>query len=305
MKKAVTFREKKRLTRIVFAGFSAVLVALSMGLAYTYGQSGSPSFQYVAAAGGELRGSSTNYTAHPGSRQLLYFSNGKLTIAATVEVKEISGGVALLRVRAKSYPGTVDRESSEKELESVLPREYTYVPLEKLSMPVDGGGVLSLVGAIADKVGNLSKPLASHSVEAEPGQIVLMFPALLRGDRVLVNLKVGAGTGAGLRGNAAIALYAPPDGLFIFALQPFDGATPCEVILGRAVCSLEGNDYTLFSARPITGGDQESKIWVLRVPAYIPSKDGVRWRDHEGPIQAGELSQLLRELRVEGFASRP
>src|SRR6266850_626301 len=305
MKKAVTLREKKRLSRIVFAGFSAVIFALLVGLAYTYGQSGSPSFQYVAAAGGELRGSSTNYTAHPGSRQLVYFSNGKLTIAATIEVKEISGGVALLRVRAKSYPGTVDRESSEKELKSVLPREYTYVPLEKLSMPVDGGGVLSLVGAIADKVGNLSKPLASHSVEAEPGQIVLMFPALLRGDRVLVNLRISAGTGTGLRGNAAVALYAPPDGLFIFALQPFDGATPCEVLLGRAICSLEGNEYTLFSARPIIGGDQESKIWVRRVPTYIPSKVGVSWRDNEGSIKAGELSRLLAELRVEGFTARP
>jgi hypothetical protein len=172
-------------------------------------------------------------------------------------------------------------------------------------MPVDGGGVLSLVGAIADKAGNLSKPLVSYPVETEPGQILLMPPALLRGDRVLVNLKMGAaGTGTGLR-NAAVASYAPPDGLFIFALQPFDGATACEVILGRAVCSLEGNDYTLFSARSITGRDHESKIWVLRVPAYIPSKAGVSWRDHEGSIQAGELFQLLGELRVEGFASPP
>lgn len=305
MKKAVTLQEKKRLSRIVFAGFSAVLFALSVGLAYTYGQSGSPSFQYVAAAGGELRGSSTNYTAYPGSRQLVYFSNGRLTIAAIIEVKEISGGVALLKVRAKSYPGTVDRETSERELKSALPREYTYVPVEKLSMPVDGGGVLSLVGAIADKTGNLSKPLASHSVEAEPGQFVLMFPALLRGDRVLVNLKISAGTGTGLRGNPAVALYAPPDGLFIFALQPFDGATPCEVILGRAVCSLEGNEYTLFSARPIIGGDQESKIWVRRVSTYIPSRVGASWGDDEGSIKAGELSRLLAELRVEGFAARP
>jgi hypothetical protein len=304
VEKPVTPREKKRLPRIVLAGFSALIVAIFLEITLTYGQRGSPSFQYIVAAGGELRGSSTNYTAHPGSRQLVYFSDDKLTIAATVEVEDIRDGVARLKVRAKSYPGTVGRQTSERELKYALQREYTYVPFEKLSMPVDGGGVLSLEGAIADKTGNLSKPLASHPVEPEPGEMFLMFPVLLRGDRVLINLK-GVGTGSGPSGNPAVAIYAPPDGLFIFALQPFDGATACEVILGRAVCSLEGNEYTLFSARPITGGDQESKIWVRRVSTYIPSKVGVSWRDDQGSIEAGEFARLLAELRVEGFTARP
>jgi hypothetical protein len=221
-----------------------------------------------------------------------------LTIVAKIEVKDISNGVARLRVTARSYSGKVDRETCERDLKSALPREYTYVPLEKLSMPVDGGGVLSVVGAIADEGGNLSKPLAQFPVETEPGEILLLSPALLFGDRVLMNLKMGAGTGPGLKGNLAVALYAPPEGLFIFALQPFGGATPCEVILGRAECRLEGGDYTLFSARPITGGDHESKIWLLHVPTYLPSKVGVSWRDGESLMKAGELHDLLTELRV-------
>jgi len=289
--------------RIVVTGFSAVLL-LSAGSDHTNGQTRSPSFQYVATAGGDLRGSQTTYTAHPGSRQLIYLSNDKLTIAATIEVKDISGGVARLRVMARSFSGKVDSETCEKELKSALPREYTYVPLEKLSMPVDGGGVLALTGAIADEAGNLSKPLAQYSVEAEPGQLLLLLPVLLRGDRVLINLKMGAGTGLGLKGNPAVALYAPPEGLFIFALQPFEGATACEVILGRAACSLGGSDYTLFSARPITGGDHESKIWLFHVPTYLPSKVGVSWRDGEGSMKAGELHDLLTELKVEGSTSR-
>ena len=289
--------------REVVTGLAAV-VFVSMGSGHTHAQNGEPSFQYVAAAGGELRGSSTTYTAHPGSRQFVYFANDKLTIGAIIEVEGIRDGVALVRVRAKSHPGTVDRQTSERELKSALVREYAYVPMEKLSMPVDGGGMLSLVGAIADKAGNLSKPLAPHPVEPEPGQIMLMFPALLRGDRVLTNLEMGAGTGPGLGGNPAVALYAPSEGLFVFALQPFEGATACKVTLGRASCTLEGDNYTLLSARPITGGDQESKIWVLLVPKYIPSKVGVNWRDGEGSMKPGDLSDLLAELRVEGFASR-
>jgi len=289
--------------RIIVTGFSAVVLVLLTGSGHTHGQSRSPSFQYVATAGGELRGLSTTYTALPGSSQLVHFSNDKLTIAAKIEVEDIRDGVALVRVRAKSYPGRVDRETSERELKSALPREYTYVPMEKLSLPVDGGGVLSLVGAIADGAGNLSKPLAPYPVGPEAGQIMLMSPALLRGNRVLANLKIGAGTGAGIRGNPAIALYAIPEDLFIFALRPFEGATACEVTLGRAVFSLEGNDYTLFSERPIIGGDQESRIWVLHVPNYIPSRIGVSWRDGEGSMLAGELSDLLAELRVAGLTS--
>jgi hypothetical protein len=163
--------------------------------------------------------------------------------------------------------------------------------------------MLLLTGAIADEAGNLSKPMAPHSVWAGAGQIALMSPALLRGDRVMVNLKDGAGTGPGIRGNPAIALYAPPEDLFIFALRPFKGATACEVTLGRAVFRLEGNDYTLFSDRPIIGGDQESRIWVLHVGKYIPSKVGVSRRDGEGWVKPGELADLLPELGVKGSAS--
>jgi len=287
--------------RIVLTGFSA-MVLLSTGSGHSHGRTRSPSFQYVATAGGELRGLSTPYTAHPGSRQFVYFSNDKLTIAATIEVEDIRGGVALVKVRTKSYPGTADRETSEKELKSALPREYTYVPMEKLSLAVDGGGVLSLEGAIADESGNLSKPIAPLPVGPEAGQIMLMSPALLRDDRVMANLKVGAATG--LRGNPAIALYAPPEDLFIFALQPFDGATACEVTLGKAMFSLGGNDYTLFSERPIIGGDQESRIWVLHVAKYIPSRVGVSWREGDGSMMAGELRELLARLRVEGSTAR-
>jgi hypothetical protein len=149
-----------------------------------HGQTRSLSFQYVATAGGELRGLSTAYTAYPGSRQFVYFSNDKFTIAAAIEVEDIRGGVALLSARTKSYLGTVDRETSERELKLALSREYTYVPMEKLSLAVDGGGALSIEGAIADESGNLSKPIAPLPVGPEAGQTARTSPAFLRGNRV-------------------------------------------------------------------------------------------------------------------------
>ena len=103
--------------RIIVIGISALL---SAGTGHVSGQTRSPSFQYVAKAGGDLAGSQATYTAHRGSRQLLYFSNDKLTIAATIEVEDISAGVARLKAMAQSYPGKVDRETSERELKSAL-----------------------------------------------------------------------------------------------------------------------------------------------------------------------------------------
>jgi hypothetical protein len=283
--------------RIVVAGFSAAVVAVAVFAGGARNPSLSPSFQYVVTGEGDVRGMSTD-TAHPGSRQLVHFSNDNVTIAASIEVEEIRGGVALVRVRARSYPGRVDRETSEKELQSARSREYTYVPMESLSLPIEGGGMLSLVGAVSDEAGNLSKPMALHSLWPQMGQISLMAPALLRDDRVLVNLKQGAAAYRGVRGNPAIALFAAPEDLFIFALEPFEGATACEVLFGRAEFRLEGNNYTLFAERPILGEDHQSKIWVLHVNKYIPSGVEKSWLDRQSWMRPGMLSDLLSELKV-------
>jgi len=88
--------------RTVAAGFLAAVIAMLAGGARS--PSVSPSFQYVIAGEGDVRGMSTD-TAHPGSRQLIRFSDDNLTIAASIEVEEIRGGVALVKVRTKSYPG--------------------------------------------------------------------------------------------------------------------------------------------------------------------------------------------------------
>jgi len=167
-------------------------VAIPEPASQSHGRKRSSSFQYVVTAGGELRGMSTPYAAHPGSHQFVYFSNDKLTIAAAIEVEDIRAGGALLRTRTKSYPGTVDRETCERELKSALPREYSYVPMKKLSLAVDGGGVLSLEGVIADESGHWSKPIAALPVGPEARQTARMSPALWRGYRANeVTQKVG------------------------------------------------------------------------------------------------------------------
>jgi len=290
--------KRVRVPRIAVVGACAAVVLLSTfsaGLLYTRAQNGVASFQYVVMAEGDLAGNHA-FLARAGSRNAAFFSSGQRTIAASIEVEEIRNGVARLKVRARSYPGRVDRGAAEKSLVDAPAREYTYVPLETLRLPVDEDGVLTISGAIADERGELEKPLAQHSIETQVGQLMLMSPALMRGDRVLANLRGSAGTGS-MR-SPAVAVYAPGDGMFLFALQPFTGAAACRVVLGRAECELDGEAYTLFSARPITGGEGP-KIWAFRVAGGTPGGTGVHWvRERNGAIAAGELGKLEAELGI-------
>jgi hypothetical protein len=64
---------------------------------------------------------------------------------------------------------------------------------------------------------------------------------------------------------------------------------------------LEGNNYTLFSENPILGEDHQSKVWVLHVNKYIPSRVEKSWQDGQSWMRPGELSDLLSELKVGGL----
>jgi len=64
--------------------------------------------------------------------KLVYFSNGKLTIAATIEVKEISGGVRAAKGQSQVLSWNRGPRDLERELKSAQPREYTYVPVREI-----------------------------------------------------------------------------------------------------------------------------------------------------------------------------
>ena len=105
--------------------------------------------------------------------------------------------------------------------------------------------------------------------QPEPNEIVLTEPVLLRDKAVLVD-KVGS---AGAQGDDPyVAIYVPDDGLYALLLNPVEGAVAAAAEYGQAHFNLEGHDYTLFSATPITGGDQPRQICVYHDPNYRPSK---------------------------------
>jgi hypothetical protein len=63
-----------------------------------------------------------------------------------------------------------------------------------------------------------------------------------------------------------------------------------EAEYGQAGFKLEGHDYVLFSATPITGGQQPRGIWVYHDPNYRPP-----WPGAIGTIESG--GDFLRRLK--------
>jgi len=75
-----------------------------------------------------------------------------------------------------------------------------------------------------------------------------------------------------------ISLYVPGEGLFTFALQPFQGAVKGEASWSKAQFTIYGREYWLLSGSPITGGDQPHDIWVSLEADYLDAKSPDRGR---------------------------
>jgi hypothetical protein len=111
----------------------------------------------------------------------------------------------------------------------------------------------------------------------EPGadQMILTHFMLVRDKQVLTPLS-GMSTMIGERENR-IYLYVPRQGLFTFALQPFEGAVKGKASWSEATFNIHDHDFYLLSGSPITGGDQPHDIWVSLQGDYLPSK---KYTDH-------------------------
>lgn len=258
------------------------LVGLSVGLALVRGQGSGPWFQYEVS-GPEWQGTSGNVlqAGESGSGEFSLSADSRITLYE-VKVLDVSSGSARIEVRARKFNtetdghggkfivepgggrGTVkSRHDIERLLASATPQRFDSKAGEKLQVSVDGGGTLDLTG----KVYRLHPSFWGYPVNPEPNEIVLTNPAMVRGQEFLGNI---AGSASAAGEGMAIGACVPPAGAFVFALKPFPGAIRGVAEFGRASFTMDGRGYTLFSATPITGGQQPRDIWVYRAP-HCPS----------------------------------
>jgi hypothetical protein len=192
-----------------------------------------------------------------GFDEIYVFGGSSYAVGAHLAIVSIEDNSVKLSVHAKQYPqGSLNSSQVKLDLDR---HDFTYVPGETLQIPVDGGGTLFLNGEIKD---HQPKFAFGNPVEPEPNQLVLTCPILIQGDSVLANMD--GGSTHIHAGEAATIGTAQGQGAFDFALEPFPGAVAARAEWGRLKFSIDGIEYELAGASPLTGGEQPRTIWVRR-----------------------------------------
>jgi hypothetical protein len=135
-----------------------------------------------------------------------------------------------------------------------------------------------------------------------PDEISLRLPILVRDKTEIAAKEFSAG--ADIRdincrgdqpGKCGICLYSPGAGQFCFSIHPFAGSIMGIANMGAAFFNEDGHSYILYSASPITGGDQPRPVWILHRKDYRPSQNGgPKSDDSLDGLSSGDLSGMLK-----------
>ncbi|HEV2349826.1 MAG TPA: hypothetical protein VG028_08290 [Terriglobia bacterium] len=143
--------------------------------------------------------------------------------------------------------------------------EFSYRPGQVLEIPVAGGGKINLSGRVlAHAAGFLP---TDYPLAPKPDQMVVTNVAIVRDEELLGSM---LGSGSVQAEDPGVEVYVPKVGLLVFMLHPMTGAVEAQAEFGQVRFALGGHDFFLFSATPVTGGDQPRTIWVYRNPDYRP-----------------------------------
>jgi hypothetical protein len=167
----------------------------------------------------------------------------------------------------KYQAGGLSQEVIDRMFANATPREFDCVPGQTLEIPVEGGGKVLLSGEVFRLRPSFSAQW--YPLTLPPDEIALSKAALVRGNQFLGEI---GGGGSARAEDAAIGICVPRLGAFVFALKPFEGAVQGVAEFGEARFDLDGDEYTLFSATPITGGQQPREVWVYRSQNCPPSR---------------------------------
>lgn len=225
-------------------------------------------FGFMTQPGGEPFPYTVAKNGYDDSHAMLQSVNGEpVAIALRLKVEEISSDNVLLRCRAvparvKTTPeGRITLLGGPEggiSLNGVAGVHYK--PGESLAIPIESGGTLFLKGEVMDH-----QPKIAFGTPLEPlaGKMVVRSPVLTASDQLLGQLN-GASAIADGRAQKAQGVMFNTDahGVFTFSLRPFPGAVQGKATWGEITFRLDGKNYLLMAAAPITGGDQPRPVWV-------------------------------------------
>jgi hypothetical protein len=262
-------------TRILVPRFAlglgiVAILGLSVGLGLVRAQ-GPLWFQFDVSSPNARGASSMGnlLLASKSSGGFLSVGPGK-KVGYRIQAMDVQSDHVRLLVWARAFESeTESKQMWDRILTSTTPHEFNYSPGQTLKIPVEGGGTVELTG----KVFKLRPSFDANwfPVMPKPNEIVLSQGALVQGNTFLGEIGGGASAGGGTSGNPAFGICVPKVGALVFALKPFEGAVPGVAEYGQVHFTINGQAYALFSATPITGGDQPRKIWIYNAPSCPPS----------------------------------
>jgi hypothetical protein len=271
--------------RVLVPRFALILgalavVGLSVGFGLMRAQSAGLWFQFDVSSpetGVPISGSMMGAQIHAGepADDLFVAQGPHKWVAFEIRAPEVETDVVKLVLRARAFepvPGSEEEKMASyqavmmpkviaKILAGVPFQELEYKPGQTLEIPVEGGGKVLLKGSVY----HFRPSIATDFIPTSPNPkgLYLTNPALVRGDEYLGQVQSSFG---GEATNSAVGICVPRVGALIFALKPFEGAVPGTAEFGQAQFEMDDQHYILFSATPITGGEQPREIWVYRKP---------------------------------------
>ena len=264
---------------------AAVIVALSVGINLVRAQSPARWFQYQLYPADRHPADLPGFESLPprvvkaGFREPRFwfwtthnpgtsgFVNHK--VGSIVSVMDIQSGRVRIAVRARHYEEDPTPKLVERDLGNLKGHEYVYVPGQTLEIPIEGGGTLLLSGQVSEQQPKLAW---GYPLEPAADQMILTHFTLIR-DKQVLTLPWGASGQIEEKNHKGISLYLPGQGLFTFALEPFEGAVKGEASWSEAKFTMDDHHFYLLTGSPMTGGDQPHDIWVSLKADYLPSKN--------------------------------
>lgn len=197
---------------------------------------------------------------------MLQSVNGEpVAIALRLKVEEISSDDVLLRCRAvparvkATAAGVTLLGGPEGGISLNGVADVHYRPGESLAIPIEGGGTLFLKGEVTDHQPNIA---FGSPLEPLRGKLVVRSPVLTAGNELIGQMSASASADDQAEKAQGVMFNTDAHGVFTFSLRPFPGAVQGKATWGEIKFRLDGKDYSLMAAAPITGGDQPRPVWV-------------------------------------------
>jgi anti-sigma-K factor RskA len=151
-------------------------------------------------------------------------------------------------------------------LESLPERQYSFTPGCALQVNVADLGDIAVTGEWMDHVPALINNEPHAEMDPAPGELRVISPLILRGNRVAADEEGGSATVD--KPNWAVDIFAPAQGRFELSLSPMPGAVRGKAQLNRISFEASGESYSLLAGAPLTRAQQ---VWVRFQLDYKPA----------------------------------